>query len=221
MTEEKVLYIWLEGLLDKPPRIHAKAGVAMPLPQFRDRYVDASQPHLVIRVYGAHDDDGQAYEVVLRPVEETAPATPPPDMLHESPPFISLTLIKGIGRKTAAHIQRTTGINSLALLLQAGATPEGRAQLAQQLRKAEHIVLRWVQLADLMRVESVGSDYSNLLWEAGITAIPDLAAQNPAMLGRLLENTNRRLRLVNRLPSAAQVERWVEQAKKLPPIVQS
>jgi len=220
MTEEKVLYIWLEGLLEQPPRIHVKADAPMPLSQFRDRYVDTSQPHLILRVYGAHDDDGQAYEVVLRQTEDEKPETPP-DILQESPPFLSLTLIKGIGRKTAARIQRATGINSLASLLQAGATPEGRANLAQQLRKAEHIVLRWVQLADLMRVESVGSDYSALLWEAGITSIPDLAAQDPDMLGRLLENTNQRLHIVNRLPSAGQIRSWTAQAQNLSPIVQA
>jgi predicted flap endonuclease-1-like 5' DNA nuclease len=219
MTNQKILYVWLEGQITAPPKIHVKAEQEMPLLEFRDKYVDTSQPHLIMRVYSAKDDQEQDYKIVLQITDEA----PPVEQVHRTDQTLggtSLTLIKGIGRKTAALFHRQTRVDSLESLLREGATLEGRSRLARETGKARHLISRWVQLADLMRVDGVGGDYSALLWQAGVTSIPELGRQETENLEKLLDSTNQRRRLVNRLPSSEQIKDWITQAQKLAPVVE-
>ena len=62
MSKSQTLYIWLEGDFDRPPNIAVKVAPEMPLPQFRDRYVDTQKSHLIMHVYGAMDDNGNPFE---------------------------------------------------------------------------------------------------------------------------------------------------------------
>jgi len=51
--------------------------------------------------------------------------------------------------------------------------------LGKQVDRNESIILRWVQIADLMRIKGVDTQQSSLLWETGIKAPADLPAQQP------------------------------------------
>ncbi len=73
-----------------------------------------------------------------------------------------------------------------------------------------------VNLADLMRIKGVGEEYSDLLEEAGVDTIAELANRVPENLLAKLKETNEKEKLVRRLPVLKQVQRWVEEAKKLP-----
>ncbi|MFQ5578263.1 MAG: DUF4332 domain-containing protein, partial [Anaerolineae bacterium] len=191
-----------------------------PLPQFRDKYVDTTKSHLIVRVYSAKDNQGQHYRVMLQPAP-APPSSGPEGRAEDRLASTSLTIIKGIGRKTAALLQQTGGVDSVETFLEAGATSAGRATLTRQTGKPKHVILRWVQLADLMRIGGIGEDYSMLLWQTGITAIPELGNQNPQALETLLENFNQRRKVVNRLPSSEQIRDWVAQAQRLPPVVKT
>jgi predicted flap endonuclease-1-like 5' DNA nuclease len=81
------------------------------------------------------------------------------------------------------------------------------------------MILRWVQLADLMRIEGIGSDYSQLLWDAGITCVPDLAAQKPKLLLNTLTRVKEEQDGVQRLPYLEQVSDWIRQASAMKPAV--
>ncbi|MBU1228010.1 MAG: DUF4332 domain-containing protein, partial [Actinobacteria bacterium] len=71
----------------------------------------------------------------------------------------------------------------------------------------------------LMRVKGVGEEYSDLLESAGVDTVKELRNRNPEnLLARMVE-INREKRLVRRLPTGPMVERWVNQAKELAPIV--
>ena len=73
--------------------------------------------------------------------------------------------------------------------------------------------------ADLMRVQGVGEEYSDLLEAAGVDTIKELRRRNPRnLLGTMIE-VNKKKRLVRRLPTEGMVERWVDHAKSLDPIV--
>ncbi len=217
MTDERTLYIWLKRDIKEPPEIHVKAATEMPLMKFRDKYVDTSKSYVVVRVYHAKDDQGRPFNIVLEPAEEIISAE---NAGNQRLTGTSLTTIKGVGRKIAALFQKTTEVDSIEALVRAGATSKGRADLAAATGKPKYLILRWVQLSDLMRVDGVGEDYSALLWRAGVTSAPELAQQNPDGLLKILENSNRRLNVVNRLPAADRVKSWIEQAQKLPAIVE-
>jgi len=74
-------------------------------------------------------------------------------------------------------------------------------------------------LADLFRIKGVGEEYSDLLEEAGVDTVVELAQRNPENLYAALREVNDRKLLVRRLPSLWQVQDWVAQAKKLPRVL--
>ncbi len=128
----------------------------------------------------------------------------------------ALETIEGVG-KTQANKLRKAGVGSTASLLAAGGTRKGRAALAAAAGLTDHQILEWCNRVDLMRVRGVGSEYSDLLEQAGVDSVPELKKRKPAALhAKLLEvNSAKKRPLVRRPPSLAEVERWVESAKSL------
>jgi predicted flap endonuclease-1-like 5' DNA nuclease len=82
------------------------------------------------------------------------------------------------------------------------------------------LVLEWANHADLFRVSGVGSEYSDLLEEAGVDTVPELAQRNSKGLYETLVKVNASKKLVRQLPGADKVADWITQAKKLPRIIQ-
>lgn len=123
--------------------------------------------------------------------------------------------IEGIGDVYAAKLQGA-GIATVEALLEAGASPQGREDLTEKTGISHTLILEWVNHADLFRIKGVGEEYSDLLEEAGVDTVPELAQRNPQNLYQKLGEVNAEKKLVRRLPSQAQVADWVEQAKGLP-----
>jgi len=129
-----------------------------------------------------------------------------------------LEIIEGIGPVYAERL-RAAGIGTVEALLRAGATPEGRKELAERTRIGDEYILDWVNRADLMRVRGVGEEYSDLLEKAGVDTVIELAQRNADNLYQKLRQVNAEKRLVRRLPTRGMVTRWVAQAKVLPRVV--
>jgi predicted flap endonuclease-1-like 5' DNA nuclease len=129
-----------------------------------------------------------------------------------------LVEIEGIGEVYASKLQ-ASGIRSVEALLAAGATPKGRQELEEKTGIGHKLVLEWVNLADLMRVDGVGQEYADLLEEAGVDTVKELRNRNPENLQKALVETNQAKKLVRLVPGLSRVTKWVEQAKALPPVV--
>jgi predicted flap endonuclease-1-like 5' DNA nuclease len=129
-----------------------------------------------------------------------------------------LVYIEGVGEVYAQKFS-TAGVGSTGALLKQGATPKGRKELAAKLGVSEQLMLEWVNHVDLFRIKGVGQEYADLLEEAGVDTIPELAQRKPDHLVKKMEEVNQAKKLVRRLPVLSQVESWVEQAKKLPRVV--
>lgn len=127
----------------------------------------------------------------------------------------SLLHVEGIGEVYAQKLQ-AAGVRSTDALLKQGATPEGRKDLAEQCGISEKMILEWVNHVDLFRIKGVEEEYADLLEEAGVDTVPELAQRNPANLLDKLTEVNEAKQLVRRLPTLGQVEDWVAQAKQLP-----
>jgi predicted flap endonuclease-1-like 5' DNA nuclease len=123
--------------------------------------------------------------------------------------------IEGVGEAYSGKL-RTAGIPSVEELLQRGATPKGRDEIAQTTGISGQLILQWVNHADLFRIKGVAGEYSELLEAAGVDTVVELAQRNAANLYQSLTDTNSSKQLVRQLPTAAQVADWVEQAKSLP-----
>jgi predicted flap endonuclease-1-like 5' DNA nuclease len=127
--------------------------------------------------------------------------------------------VEGIGPTYAAQLEGV-GVKTTDDLLQRGATPKGREELEAASGIGHTFILKWVNRVDLYRINGVGSEYSDLLEVAGVDSVPELAQRNPANLTETLAEANAARNLVRKLPTVDQVTDWVEQAKKLPRVVQ-
>ncbi len=126
--------------------------------------------------------------------------------------------VEGIGPVYAAKLNKI-GVRTTDALLKKGASPEGRRQIAEAAGIGHALVLEWVNLADLYRIKGVGSEYSDLLEEAGVDTVVELSKRDPEHLhGKLIE-INKVKNLVNRMAGLKQVRNWVGQAKRLPRVV--
>lgn len=129
-----------------------------------------------------------------------------------------LSEIEGIGEAYEKKLV-DAGITSIEDLLTKGSERKGRTVIAKKTAVAEKLILKWVNRADLSRIKGVSTQYADLLEAAGVDTIPELAQRNPDHLQVKMAEVNEEKKLVRKVPSPSQVHGWVEQAKKLPRIV--
>src|SRR5512144_1736945 len=103
--------------------------------------------------------------------------------------------IEGIGPAYAAKLN-TAGIRSTEALLKKGCGPEDRKMLAEAVGIDPALLLEWVNLADLYRIKGIGSEYSDLLEEAGVDTVIELAKRIPENLLQKMEAVNKSKNLV-------------------------
>ncbi len=130
----------------------------------------------------------------------------------------SLVDIEGIGEAYAEKF-KGIGVRTVEDLLSTGCSPQGRKSLAEKTGLSEKMILTWVNHADLYRIKGIGSEYSQLLEEAGVDTVVELAQRNAANLVKKMEEVQDKKKLVRRLPVLSQVEDWIAQAKALPRVI--
>jgi len=123
--------------------------------------------------------------------------------------------VEGIGPVYAEKLQ-AAGIKTTDVLLEKGASPQGRKAIEEQTGISHGLILEWVNHVDLYRIKGVASEYSDLLEEAGVDTVVELGHRVAANLYQKMMEVNAEKELVRRLPTEKQVADWIEQAKKLP-----
>ena len=151
---------------------------------------------------------------VAAPVEEKAVEVP----AHAARPKVPIDTIEGIGPVYKAKLKEL-GIETVASLLELGASRKGREELAANSAISEALVLKWVNMADLMRISGVGEEYSELLEAAGVDTVKELRNRNPENLLKAMLEANQQHAMVRRTPHLSEVESWVAQAKLLDPVI--
>ncbi|MGQ3676482.1 DUF4332 domain-containing protein [Xanthobacter sp. TB0139] len=126
--------------------------------------------------------------------------------------------IEGIGAVLAEKL-KTVGITTTQSLLEATKAPKGRKELAEKTGIPEKAVLKWANMADLMRIKGVGEEYSELLEAAGVDTVKELKMRNAANLTKAMAEVNATRKLVRALPAESMVQKWIEEAKILPPML--
>ena len=127
----------------------------------------------------------------------------------------SIIDIEGIGPVYQKKL-KAIGVATTEKLLELGATPKGRKELAEKTGIGDALILEWVNHADLYRIKGVGSEYSDLLEEAGVDTVVELSKRVAKNLYEKMVEVNAAKKLVRKLPLEKQVADWIEQAKKLP-----
>jgi predicted flap endonuclease-1-like 5' DNA nuclease len=128
--------------------------------------------------------------------------------------------VEGIGPIHAEQLA-LAGIATADALLEQGAKPGGRAAIEKATGISQTLILKWVNRIDLMRLNGVGSEYSDLLEAAGVDSPAELAGRNAANLATTFQEVDAaRPDMVRRVPTEAEVAGWIAQAKSLPKVVE-
>lgn len=126
--------------------------------------------------------------------------------------------IEGIGPVYAKQLQ-DAGINTSDALLEAAGPKAGRDALEASTGISGKLLLEWVNACDLMRIDGIGAQFSDLLEAAGVDSAAELAQRNAANLANTFLELNAARATTRRAPTEAMVADWIEQAKKLPKVV--
>ncbi len=126
--------------------------------------------------------------------------------------------IEGIGPVYAEKLT-AAGVDTVEELLTEGGSANGRKTLAEKTGLTTSQLLEWVNRADLMRINGVGSEYADLLEASGVDTVKELATRRADNLHAKMLEVNTAKSLVRRPPSMADVEKWVAEAKTLPQAV--
>lgn len=126
--------------------------------------------------------------------------------------------IEGVGPEIAAKL-KAVGVRTTAKLLEHAKTPKGRKALAASSGIPEPKILKFANIADLLRLKGVGEEYSELLEAAGVDTVKELRNRNCANLTKAIAEANARKQLVRLPPSAKTVAKWIAEAKTLPAVM--
>ena len=128
--------------------------------------------------------------------------------------------VEGIGPTYAAKLE-TAGVRSTDDLLDRGAKPSGRQALENATGIDHALILEWVNHVDLMRIDGVGSEYSDLLEAAGVDSPAELAQRNAGNLSTTFQEVvAARPSIVRRTPGEGEIQGWIDQSKKLQKVVE-
>ena len=127
--------------------------------------------------------------------------------------------VEGIGEVYSKKLI-DAGINTIEDLLEKCAKPAGRKELAAKADISEKLILTWTNHADLMRIDGVGPQFSELLEAAGVDTVKEFKHRVAENLQPKLEEVNAQKHLVGRVPALKEVEKMIAQAKELPAVME-
>jgi len=131
---------------------------------------------------------------------------------------IPIKQLKGMEDDLAKKL-KVKDIRDSDQFLEAAASPKLRRALAKELKVPERSVLELANRADLARMKGVAGIYSDLLEQAGVDTIKELATRNPENLYAKIVEVNNEKKLAGRLPTILDVLEWVEAAQAMPKVL--
>lgn len=127
--------------------------------------------------------------------------------------------IEGIGPVYAEKLL-AAGIETDKQLLEKCAKPAGRKALEEETGISGKLILTWANHADLMRIDGVGPQFSELLEAAGVDTVKEFRHRVAENLQPKLEEVNGEKHLVGRVPSLKEIQDMIDQAKALNPVME-
>jgi predicted flap endonuclease-1-like 5' DNA nuclease len=128
----------------------------------------------------------------------------------------SIQEIEGIGAAYAEKLA-TAEIKTTDDLLELCCDPKGRKGMSEKTGLSETLILKWANMADLMRVSGIGPEYAELLEASGVDTVKELRTRNVENLTSKMNEINEAKKLTRAAPTASIVEKWVELAKSIDP----
>ncbi|WP_041619837.1 DUF4332 domain-containing protein [Stanieria cyanosphaera] len=129
--------------------------------------------------------------------------------------YWSIDKLPGI-KPEEQNLLKAFGINTTKQLLAVASNPQTQQTLATQLKLSNRYISKWVALADLARLPSVGCQYCGLLLHSGIASVLQLSQTSFPRLHRQIVKLHIATMQSKELsPSLEQVKQWIEEAKSI------
>jgi predicted flap endonuclease-1-like 5' DNA nuclease len=155
-------------------------------------------------------------------------------MRHRLTLVLFLTLLAGSARAshyavgdvprliTPAQVEKLhkAGVETTEQLLDKAAKPKDRKALAKASGLPAAEVMDLARRCDLLRIKGVGSEMVLLLEAAGVKTTGDLAKRDAPGLTTAVISANKDKKISEKLPTEPQLADWIDQAKKLPQVLQ-
>ncbi|UCG52794.1 MAG: DUF4332 domain-containing protein [Candidatus Latescibacterota bacterium] len=124
--------------------------------------------------------------------------------------------IEGIGVVYTEQLA-AAGIKTTDDLLEACCDPKGRKHVSEITGVSERLLLKWANMADLMRIPGIGPEYAELLESAGVDTVKELRNRVAENLATKMTKVRDQKRLTRKSPDVSTIQGWIDQAKRLEP----
>lgn len=114
----------------------------------------------------------------------------------------------------------SAGVATTEDLLLKSAKPKDRKALAKASGLTAPAVMDLARRCDLLRIKGVGPEMVLLLEASGVKTVSDLSKKHAPALTAAADQANKTKKITEKPPTEPQFEDWIEQAKKLPPVIE-
>jgi predicted flap endonuclease-1-like 5' DNA nuclease len=126
---------------------------------------------------------------------------------------LAIGKLRGMTPELEAKL-KARGLKDTDALFNAALTPKDRRELAAYAGVSEQTILELANRADLARIKGIAGVYSDLLEEAGVDTVRELAQRDPENLHAQLLEINAQKALTARPPALKTVKTWVSLARR-------
>lgn len=112
------------------------------------------------------------------------------------------------------------GVATTEDLLSKGGKAKDRKALVKASGLKANVVMDMVRRADLLRIKGVGPEMVLLMEAAGVKTVADLAKKEAPALTTAADAANKAKKITEKPPTEPQFQDWIDQAKKLPAVVE-
>jgi len=132
---------------------------------------------------------------------------------------LNLKKIQGVAFEHVVRL-KSLGIINVKQMIEAGRTKTRRQKLSKKTGIPLKCILDLVKFADITRISDIKGVKGRLLFEAKVDTIKKLSKFSAEELREKLIEVNKKKRILKRPPTLVETTYWVEQASKLPEIVE-
>ncbi len=111
------------------------------------------------------------------------------------------------------------GIATTDDLLKLCASAKGRKDVSEKTGIGAALILKWADMADLMRISGIGRQFGELLKASGVDTVKELRTRNAENLAQKLAEVNGEKKLAKAVPAVTQVQDWIDKAKVTEPLI--
>lgn len=126
--------------------------------------------------------------------------------------------IEGIGPAHRETLSKA-GIVTTDDLLKLCASAKGRKEVSDASGLSTSMLLKWADMADLMRISGIGRQFGELLKAAGVDTVKELRTRVAENLTPKLAEVNAEKKLAKAVPGVSQVQDWIDKAKETEPLI--